>query len=52
MHACRRADPRHVRNLIGKLKIEDPQAYKRMMEGQVKMSRKEIESAMKYYESK
>lgn len=50
MHSCRRPDPRHIKNLIGKLKIEDPIAYKKMMEGKVKMSKREIESAMKYYE--
>jgi len=24
LHTCRKVDPRHMRNLLGKLKIEDP----------------------------
>jgi hypothetical protein len=31
MHTCRRVDPRHLKNLLGKLKAEDPQAFHNMM---------------------
>jgi hypothetical protein len=30
-HTSRRVDPRHIRNLLGKLKVEDPAGYKRMI---------------------
>ena len=30
MHTCRRIDVRHLKNLMGKLKSEDPEAFKRM----------------------
>lgn len=25
IHTCRKVDPRHIRNLLGKLKVEDPE---------------------------
>lgn len=31
IHTCRKVDPRHIRNLLGKMKVEDPQAYQKMM---------------------
>ena len=31
LHNARRVDIRHVNNMIGKLKREDPNAYKRLM---------------------
>lgn len=30
MHTCRRIDHRHMRNLLGKLRIEDPQAFQQV----------------------
>ena len=30
MHTCRKPDPRHLKNLIGKMKLEDPEAFRRM----------------------
>ena len=30
MHTCRRIDVRHLKNVMGKLKQEDPEAFKRM----------------------
>ncbi len=27
IHTCRRVDPRHIKNLLGKLRVEDPQAF-------------------------
>jgi hypothetical protein len=44
---CRRVDPRHIKNLLGKLKVEDPQAFTNMMKSFNKhqMSRKEYEMA-------
>lgn len=30
MHTCRKVDPRHLKNLVGKLKLEDPQAFRKM----------------------
>jgi hypothetical protein len=29
-HTCRGVDARHLRNLFGKLRVEDPNAFKRM----------------------
>jgi hypothetical protein len=31
MHASRRVDPRHIKNLLGKLRSEDPAQYQKMM---------------------
>jgi hypothetical protein len=31
LHSCRKCDVRHVKNLFGKLKIENPKVYKDMM---------------------
>ena len=31
LHSCRRLDPRHIKNIFGKLKIENPTVYKEMM---------------------
>ena len=30
MHTCRKPDVRHVKNIIGKLKKEDPEAFRKM----------------------
>ena len=30
MHTCRKVDPRHLKNLVGKMKLEDPEAFRRM----------------------
>ena len=30
MHTCRKPDPRHIRNLVGKLKIENPTEYRKI----------------------
>ena len=29
-HTCRKVDPRHLKNLIGKMKLEDPEAFRKM----------------------
>ena len=31
MHASRRVDPRHIKNMLGKLRSEDPAQYQKMM---------------------
>jgi cytochrome c oxidase assembly protein subunit 15 len=31
MHNARKVDPRHIKNLLGKLKVEDRSAYEQMM---------------------
>ena len=30
MHTCRKVDGRHLKNLIGKMKLEDPERFKKM----------------------
>jgi hypothetical protein len=30
MHTCRKIDTRHLKNLMGKLRVEDPKAFERM----------------------
>lgn len=30
MHTCRKVDPRHLKNLVGKMKLEDPEAFRKM----------------------
>ena len=32
MHCSRRVDPRHVKNLLGKLKRDDKAAYNKLMD--------------------
>lgn len=27
MHTCRRVDQRHIKNLLGKLRVEDPKRF-------------------------
>ena len=46
MHTCRRVDPRHMKNLLGKLKTEDPAAFTRMMASYNKdmMSKRQYEA--------
>jgi hypothetical protein len=31
LHCCRRVDPRHVKNLLGKLKSQDRKSYEQVM---------------------
>ncbi|MFN9961345.1 MAG: hypothetical protein ACK55I_50370, partial [bacterium] len=31
MHTCRKVDPRHLKNLLVKLRAEDPQSFHNMM---------------------
>lgn len=31
MHTCRRVDPRHLKNLMGKLRMQDPKRFEAMM---------------------
>lgn len=31
MHTCRRVDPRHLKNLLGKLRADNPKAFHNMM---------------------
>lgn len=51
IHTSRRVDPRHIKNLLGKLKAEDPQAFHNMMKGFNKqvMSKKDYESAKSHF---
>ena len=30
MHTCRRVDQRHIKNLMGKLRVDDPKAFEQM----------------------
>jgi hypothetical protein len=51
LHTCRRVDPRHIKNLLGKLRVEDPEGFHRMMghfNKQV-MSKKEYEAAKQHF---
>ena len=32
LHSCRKVDIRHIRNLFGKLKIENPDLYKKLLD--------------------
>mmetsp|Transcript_8107 Transcript_8107/g.7553 ORF Transcript_8107/g.7553 Transcript_8107/m.7553 type:complete len:99 (-) Transcript_8107:24-320(-) len=54
LHTCRKVDPRHIRNLMGKLKVENPEGYKQLMTkfDHTKMSKKDFEAAKQYYEGK
>ena len=36
LHSARRVDLRHLKNLVGKLRIEDPTAYKKLMANSAK----------------
>ena len=31
MHSCRRVDPRHIKNLFGKLKMDNPEVCKKLL---------------------
>ena len=46
LHTCRGVDARHLRNLFGKLRVEDPEAFKRMsgMYNSTKMPKKAVDS--------
>ena len=45
MHTCRKVDPRHMKNLLGKLRNEDPEGFQRMMSAYNKdiMSKRQYE---------
>lgn len=47
IHTCRRVDPRHVKNLLGRLRVEDPQGFQNLMKTFSKktMGRAEYEAA-------
>lgn len=30
MHTCRKVDGRHLKNLLGKMKLEDPEKFRQM----------------------
>jgi hypothetical protein len=32
MHTCRKPDPRHLKNLLGKMRFEDPDNFHKMMQ--------------------
>jgi hypothetical protein len=51
MHTCRRVDPRHIKNLLGKLRVEDPKAFHAMMQNFNKqmMSKKDFDIAKKHF---
>ena len=51
IHTCRRVDPRHIKNLLGKLRIEDPQAFEVMMRNFNKkmLSKKDYEMAKNHF---
>jgi hypothetical protein len=44
-------DPRHIKNLLGKLRVEDPQAFHNMMNQFNKqvMSKKDYEAAKAHF---
>lgn len=50
-HTCRKVDPRHLKNLIGKMKLEDPEAFKRMTSQYNKnvMSKRQYEELRRQY---
>mmetsp|Transcript_24692 Transcript_24692/g.21926 ORF Transcript_24692/g.21926 Transcript_24692/m.21926 type:complete len:109 (+) Transcript_24692:998-1324(+) len=31
LHSCKRLDPRHVKNILGKIKMENPVVYRQLM---------------------
>ena len=31
MHTCRKVDPRHLKNLMGKLRVENPKQFEQSM---------------------
>jgi len=48
-HNARAVDLRHIKNLVGKMRVEDPQAYKRFMSTQgkkVSLSGRQIQQQM------
>ena len=51
IHTCRRVDPRHIKNLLGKLRVEDPQAFQAMMQNFNKkmMSKKDYNMAKTHF---
>ena len=51
IHNCRRVDPRHIKNLLGKLRIEDPKAFEVMMKNFNKkmLSKKDYEMAKNHF---
>lgn len=51
IHTCRRVDPRHIKNLLGKLRVEDPQGFHTMMQNMNKkmMSKKEQEIVKSHF---
>ena len=54
IHTCRKVDPRHIKNLLGKLKVEDPQKFQGMMQNFNKqmLSKKEYEMAKSHFNDK
>jgi len=51
MHSCRKVDPRHLKNLVGKMKLEDPEAFRRMTSSYNKqvMSKRQYEEIRRQY---
>ena len=51
IHTCRRVDQRHIKNLLGKLRVEDPKAFEAMMKNLNKkmLSKKELEMAKNHF---
>ena len=49
LHTCRRIDPRHMKNILGKLRTEDPKAFQQMTGAYNKnmMSKKQYEHLRK-----
>lgn len=50
MHTCRKVDPRHLKNLIGKMKLEDPEAFRKMTAhyNKSQLSAREFEQLKRY----
>jgi hypothetical protein len=54
IHTSRRVDPRHIKNLLGKLRVEDPQQFQAMMSNFNKkmLSKKDFEMAKSHFSDK
>ena len=50
-HTCRKVDPRHLKNLIGKMKLEDPAGFQKMTSSYNKnvMSKRQYEEVRRQY---
>ena len=51
MHTCRKVDPRHLKNLMGKMKLEEPEAFRKMTSSYNRnvLSKREYEAIQRQY---